>query len=492
MSLPLVTLLKNRIKRDGMVRAGDRVAVAVSGGADSVALLRLLEELHENLGVTLCVAHFNHQLRGRDSDADEKFVEALAHQRGIEFVVGRGNVSAAAKRHGWNLEDAARRLRYEFFSKLAANGDVARVATAHTADDQAETVLARLIRGTGLAGLSAIYPVRDTIIRPLLEVRREELRDYLCSIRQEWREDLSNADTRRLRARVRQLLLPQIERNFSPAIVAALGGLAELAWDDERFWQLLVKERCNCIVKRAAGEDRVLVTDILWPMGTARLRDTGEFAGRNPFRALTQRIIRQLFADISKERGELSRKHVEQVIRLAEAGSSGREVELPGGARVRREFDQLVFSGAGPAPVEKTASSPKTSYAYAVDVPKRGSTTITVAELGKRFRLKVIDWPMRERETNRRGVILDAERLRSPVVLRSWKPGDAYLPSGRRQKRKLSRMLIAGRVAGAQRSLWPVLTSEGRIAWADRMPPAEEFSTSEATRTGLWILEDGG
>lgn len=133
-----------------------------------------------------------------------------------------------------------------------------------------------------------------------------------------------------------------------------------------------------------------------------------------------------------------------------------------------------------------------TSYAYAVDVPKRGSTTITVAELGKRFHLKVIDWPLRERETNRRGVILDAERLRPPVILRSWKPGDAYLPSGRRQKRKLSRMLIAGRIAGAQRSLWPVLTSEGRIAWADRMPPAEEFSTSEATRTGLWILEDGG
>ncbi len=492
MSLPLFTLLKNAIERDGMLRAGDRVAVAVSGGADSVALLRLLEELRESLGVTLRVAHFNHELRGKDSDADEKFVEALARQRGAEFVVGRENVAAAAKRRGWNLEDAARRLRYDFFSKLVANGDATRVATAHTADDQAETVLARLIRGTGLTGLGAIYPVRDSIIRPLLEVRRKDLRDYLSSIRQEWREDASNADARRLRARVRGQLLPQIERNFSPAIVDTLGRLAALARDDERFWQLLVQERCNCMVKRTAGEDRVLVADILWPMGSVRLDDTGEAVGQNPFQALTQRIIRQLFADVSKERGELSRKHVEQVIRLAETGSSGNQVELPGGARVRKEFDYLVFSGAGPARVAKRQPSSMTSYAYAVDVPTRGSTTITVAELGKSFHLKVIDWPLRERETNRRGVILDAERLRPPVILRSWKPGDAYLPSGRRQKRKLSRMMISGRIAGAQRSLWPVLTSEGRIAWADRMPPAEEFSTSEATRMGLWILEDGG
>ncbi len=492
MSLRLVTLLKNTIKRDGMLRAGDRVAVAVSGGADSVALLRLLEELRESLGVTLCVAHFNHQLRGKESDADEKFVESLARQRGIEFVAGGEDVAAAAKQHSWNLEDAARRLRYAFFSNLVARGDAMRVATAHTADDQAETVLARLIRGTGLTGLGAIYPVRDSIIRPLLEMRRKDLRDYLSSIRQEWREDASNTDTRRLRARVREQLLPQIERNFSPAIADTLGGLAALARDDERFWQLLVNERCNCIVKRSEGENRILVRDILWPMGSVRVHNTDESIGQNPFRALTQRIIRRLFADISRERGELSRKHVEQAIRLAQTGLSGSQVELPGGVRVRKEFDHLVFSGAGSARTGKARTWPMTTYAYAVDVPKRGSTTITVAELGKRFRLKVIDWSMRERETNRGGVILDAERLRPPVVLRSWKPSDAYLPSGRRQKRKLSRMLIAGRIAGTQRSLWPVLTSEGRIAWADRMPPAEEFSTSEATRTGLWILEDGG
>lgn len=492
MSTLLVALLKKTIELHGVLRAGDRIAVAVSGGADSVALLRLLEKLQDDLGVTLCVAHFNHLLRGKESDRDEKFVETLARERRIEFVVGREDAAAAATRHNWNLEDAARRLRYGFLESLVANGRATRVATAHTADDQAETVLARIIRGSGIAGLSAIYPVRGSIIRPLLEMRRKDLRTYLDSIKQPWREDASNADTTRLRARVRQRLLPAMERSFSESIVNTLGGLAALARDDQRFWDTFVHERCNSLVQRGtsgAGAS-IRVKDLLWPMTNAASEDAKEF-GPNPFRALTQRIIRQLFADISKERGELSRKHAEAVIQLAETGLSGHQIELPGGVRVRKELDRLAFTRARPANSPSADASIR-PYAYELEFPARGSITIRVAELDKRFSLKVIDWPMGERETKRGGVILDAERLRPPVVLRSWEPGDAYIPLGHQQKRKLSRMLIAGRIAGAQRSLWPVLTSDGRIAWADRMPPAQEFSISEATRTGLWIIEDSG
>ena len=141
-----------------MFQAGDRVGVGVSGGADSVALLLLLEELRDRLGIELAVLHFNHQLRGAESDADEEFVAALAAQRGMDFLAGRGDVAGAARDRGWNLEDAARRLRYAFFSSVVRAGRVTRVAVAHTADDQAETVLARLVRGTGPAGLAAIYP----------------------------------------------------------------------------------------------------------------------------------------------------------------------------------------------------------------------------------------------------------------------------------------------------------------------------------------------
>ena len=210
-----------------MLRAGDRVGVGVSGGADSVALLRLLEELSAELGIRLAVLHFNHQLRGAESDADESFVAQLAAARGIEFLAGREDVAAAPAGAGWNLEDAARRLRYAFFASAVKAGRVTRVAVAHTADDQAETVLARLVRGTGPAGLASIYPVKGHVVRPLLEIRRSELRSYLTTLGQSWREDASNLDLTRLRARLRHQVLPVLERELQPAIVEHLGRLAK-------------------------------------------------------------------------------------------------------------------------------------------------------------------------------------------------------------------------------------------------------------------------
>jgi tRNA(Ile)-lysidine synthase len=472
-----------------MLLPGDRVAAAVSGGADSVALLRLLVELRGDLGITLCVAHFNHQLRAADSDGDEKFAASVARDHGLEFIAARNDVGAVARQHNWNLEDAARRLRYEFFAKIVADGGATRVATAHTADDQAETVLARLIRGTGLTGLASIYPVRACIIRPLLESRRADLRVYLASIQQEWREDATNRDVRRLRARVRQRLLPEMEQYFSASIVTKLGELAGLAQDDEKFWAAIVDDCRNRMVTRTGDTFSVSARELLSPRSRA---DRAETERHNPFRALTQRIVRRLYRDAAPHCGELSRKHVEQTIRLAEQSGGQGVVELPGGVRVRREFDRLILEGPTCGSAAENAGLTNASYAYTIDLPSCGSAAVSVPELGRRFCLKVIDWPAPERETTCEAVVLDAERLRPPLILRNWRPGDAYCPRGRRHSQKLTRMLSAGRVSAARRALWPVLTCAGRVAWADGMPVAEEFSASEATRTGVWIIEDGG
>lgn len=453
-----------------------------------MALLRLMDELRGELGVTLCVAHFNHQLRGGDSDADEKFVAALARDLGLEVIVDRQNVAAAAQNHHWNLEDAARRLRYSFFADIVNQGGASRVATAHTGDDQAETALARMIRGTGLTGLASIYPVRGNIIRPLLEVRRRTLRNYLAAVKQEWREDATNADARRLRARVRQRLLPEIEQNFSKSIVSKLGELAELARDNEAFWTALVEQRYCVIATHGKTNISLKVNDLLCPMGALHTEQRGV---QDPFRALTQRIVRRIYADIASNGGELSCKHVEQVIHLAQIGASGQQTELPGGVRVRKEFEALVFASAGKYNKRDVKSS-QADYAYDVELPIRHTTVVTIPEISRTFYLKVIDWSQRERETTFEGVVLDAERLRSPLILRNWKPGDAYCPSGRCHLHKVARMLIARRINATHRASWPILTSAGRIAWADRMPAAREFSASEATRTGLWIAEDVG
>jgi tRNA(Ile)-lysidine synthase len=491
MKIPIQRILLNTIQRRQPLRSGDRLGLAVSGGADSVALLRLLEELRSELGITLCVLHFNHKLRAADSDADETFVKSLAGARGLECFTETADVAAIAKQRGWNLEDAARRLRYEFFATITSRGVADYVATAHTADDQAETVLARMIRGTGLAGLSSIHPVRGKIIRPLIEIRRDDLRSFLGEHKQEWREDATNRDTQRLRARVRHRLLPELETNFSSSITDRLCDLASLARDDEDFWSALVEERHQRLISRTTKGFYVDVNKLLFPIPDLPPQ---KGAASNPCHALTQRLVRRLYADAAQTEGQLTRKHVEQVILLAQHGSSGRKLELPGGVIVEREFDRLIFcrsSHTDRLTSDKKNSRAIASYQYEVTLPDGGSTAISIPELGRSFRLKMIDWPTAQRDTSHEGVVLDAERLAAPVVFRNWSPGDAYRPTGRRQTRKLARMFVRGRVGFTERALWPVLTSAGRVAWADRMPVADEFSTTDATRTGLWIVVDG-
>jgi len=485
----LTRRIQQAIEKHGMLRAGDRVAIAVSGGADSVALLRLFHSMRAGLGVALSVIHFDHQLRGAESDEDEKFVASLAQSLALPLIVGGSDVALAARRNHWNLEDAARRLRYQFFEDALKQHAIARVATAHTSDDQAETVLARIIRGTGLAGLSAIHPVRGNIIRPLLNVRREELRGYLNSIHQQWREDSSNADTARLRARMRNNLLPQLERHFSANIVRNLNTLADLAREEELFWKSLVESRCAAIVTQESGLKRVDTAELLSPLPDI-LKQKGD--SQRPSYALTQRIVRKLHADAASQGGELSRQHVERVVEMARSGYRGQLLHLPGGVQVRKELGRLIFFGAGGKNLSKQPAKGADSFCYPIDLCGKGSATVSVPELGRTFRLKVIDWPMQERETITEGVVLDTEQLRPPLVLRSCKPGDAYRPLGRTRVRKLSRMLMMKRIGRPERVLWPVLASADRIAWVDGMPPAAEFCATQTTRTGLWICGNPG
>src|SRR5580704_15813878 len=441
------------IRNASMMVPGDRVAVAVSGGADSVALLRLLERLSNALGITLLVAHFNHSLRGPESEADSQFVREMARRHHLKLICGRADVATAAAQNRWNLEDAARRLRYAFFRRAIETGRATRIAVAHTAEDQAETVLARILRGTGPAGLAGIYPVAGSIVRPLLGIRREDLREYLNALGQTWREDSTNCHLDRQRARIRAQLIPVLERDFSTRAVNRLAELARLSREQEAFWSALIEDRFRAFAEPSRTEMSIRIGDLLSPLDLSRSAHEG---GRSPgdelsvsSRVLTERLIRRLYEAVRGNRLGLCAVHVEQVIHLAKSSSSGRRVELPGGILVERNFNQLVFSSArhrsrvsfGGA----TASQPA-AYHYALALPGRGGTTVSVPELGSRFHLKVIDWPSTERDTKRQGVALDADLLRDPLILRNWRPGDAYRPCGRRRVRKLKQMFLMRRV----------------------------------------------
>ncbi len=473
------------IRRAKMLAPGDHAGVAVSGGADSVALLQILESLRDRLGIALLVVHFNHKLRGAESDADVRFVEALARARGLECVVGCEDVSAAAASNKWNLEDAARRLRYGFFERLVAEGRATRIVVAHTADDQAETVLAHILRGTGPAGLAGIYPSVGSVVRPLLGERREELRNYLRGLGQTWREDATNRDMSKQRARIREQLVPVLERDFSPRAVNHLAGLATLAREEEIFWNALVDNRFRALVRAEQGTYGIRIRDLLAPMDLA----AGESAA---LRTVTERLIRRLYRELRGGPGGLTAAHVEQVIRLASESASGRRAELPGGILVQRSFGDLIFSHAPRArrPSRSRETLPEANaYLYVVTLPAHGVATVSVPELKSRFCLKVIDWSVSERDTKRDSAALDADLLREPLILRSWRPGDAFRPLGRRQTKKLKEMFLAQRVPSRDRAGWPVLESGGRVAWARGMPPAEDFCARDHTQAGVVIEE---
>jgi len=497
MRVPLEQSVLANIRTSRMLTAGNRVGVAVSGGADSVALLRLLERLRDELGITMVVVHFDHALRGAESDADAVFVAELANTLGLEFLAAREDVGAEAARRGWNVEDAARRLRYAFFDRVIHEGKATRIAVAHTADDQAETLLAHLMRGTGPTGLAGIYPVAGAVVRPLLGTRREVLREYLRANGQAWREDATNRDVRRTRAHIREQLLPVIERDFSSEIVGHLGELARFAREEGSFWDALVEDRFQALALKERGDVRVAVHDMLTPLtlqiAAGQNRESRKYNEFGPLRMLTERLIRRLYEEVRGDRRELAANHVEQVMHLAGGSSSGHRVELPGGIVVRRNFDELIFSPC--VSIQRDTSDATTkqpsAYEYIVSLPARGMATVSIPELGKCFRLKVIDWPLTESDTKKDANALDADLLRSPLILRNWRPGDAYRPHGRRHERKLKSMFLAGRIPSGERAAWPVLESGGRVIWAQGMPAAEDFRANENTRVGFVIEEEG-
>src|ERR1700761_7114871 len=230
-SLPLVT---------ECLHAGMRLGVAVSGGADSVALLRALAERWRELGLVLSVLHVHHGIRGAEADADAEFVEALAAQLELRFLRSNVDTPARAQNERETIEEAARKLRYAWFEDLLARKELDAVATAHTLDDQAETVLHKLLRGAWTEGLAGIFPVAERkcglILRPLLSTRRFEIEAWLKEIQQPWREDSTNTDETYTRNRVRHQLLP-ILTEYNLQIASQLSHIASIARDEDAYWQ---------------------------------------------------------------------------------------------------------------------------------------------------------------------------------------------------------------------------------------------------------------
>lgn len=449
------------IREHGLLRAGDRVAVAVSGGPDSVALLRLLLELRSELGLVLAVAHFHHGIRGAEADADQKFVAELAHAHSLPLHTASADAPAHAALHGLSLETAARELRYAWFRKLLDDGEAGRVATGHTLDDQAETVLMRLLRGSGTRGLAGIFPRVETagegaIVRPLLGVRRREIEEYLGAVGQPWREDQSNRDPQHLRNRIRHQLLPQLERDYNPSLARVLSESAELARAEEEYW--------------SAEVGRLLPR--VWRAGAL---DTRELA-RHPL-ALQRRLLRAAGESLGLR---LNFEHVQGLLRLAAMTAAGpaRFCELPGGWQASGARGEIHFQhpGAGPAPAA--------DYEYRLRVPGE----IRVAEIGTVIRASLLPLSASAAGYNRSG-LWDPGALAPELVVRNWRAGDRFWPAHTKSPKKVKTLLQERRVQPAERAGWPVVVSGESIIWVRGFPPPERFRPGTSAGQAVMIEE---
>jgi tRNA(Ile)-lysidine synthase len=429
------------ISRYNMLAPGARVIVAVSGGPDSVCLLHVLRELKCQV---VAIAHLNHKLRGAASDEDERFVAAMAREAGLDVYLTAANIQ------GGNLEQTARRARREFFHDLIRRRVADRVALGHTRDDQAETVLFRMLRGSGLAGLAGILPVTaEGLVRPLLGVTRGEVETFLCERAISWREDASNREPRFARNRIRQDLLPQLKQGWNPRLGEALARMADLAYEEERWWATEIARLAQGMFTGSPGGVEIRANDLDWLP-----------------RAVARRLIRHA---IRKTKGNLHGVqfgHIENVLELPEAGG---KAELPG-IHAIRSFDWLRLAVPEPG----------------IRNPSDGEVAIPGQRLSpdgnSMIRLDVI----RRRQGEDACATLKSDlyfrKIPEKLVLRGWRPGDCYCPVGRANDRKLKELFQRQRIPFWRRPFWPILCYGDKILWARDFGPAAEFGKPSDSR----------
>jgi len=436
--------VRKTITRYNMLPRGSRIAVAVSGGPDSVCLLHTLVDLAPASGVSLSVAHLNHQLRGAESDEDERFVAGLAAELGLPFYCAAVDVAAGAAATNDNLEQAARRARRAFFHQLTAD----RIALGHTRDDQAETVLFRLLRGAGLRGLAGIHPVAaGGYIRPLIDVPRAEIIEFLRARGIRWREDSSNLDPRFARNRIRGSLLPHLARDWNPRIGESLAHLAGLAQDEESWWRTYIDDlAADILVSRAGGVE----------LRAAALTDLPP--------AVRRRMVRHAIEQAKGDLRRLEFDHVERILELAAAGEGNGRLRLPN-LEVRRSFDWIRLASAAPP-----YDLPTASVAIPGIYPVSGGAHLHL-EIAPHSCTSVKDATLKAAE-------LSLRHLPSVLELRGWKPGDHYRPEGHTRDLKIKEMFQLERVPSWLRQSWPIVSSGDTIVWSRMFGAAAEFAAS--------------
>lgn len=430
-----------------MLAGGEHVLVAVSGGADSVALLHCLLALSPEYDLRLTVAHLNHGIRGEEADADADFVRRMSFEMGLRCIAKTVEVRRQAELAGRNLEEHARRVRYGFLRDAARRVGAGRIAVGHNLNDQAETALFRFLRGSGIEGLAAMAPVADgLVIRPLLDCGRGLIVDYLERRGIGHREDASNGDLRYARNRLRHETLPCLRSRYNPRLVPALARQARMVREVWDYVRTQASEASGGILRTSGGEVVLEIPPL------ARLHP-----------ALRKEVVRRALRECLGSLRGIGSVHIEGILALCAGRGESRQAQLPRGARAIRQFDTLTLSGRPP--------SETPGYAYPLAVPGE----CVIRETGVTFRASACPAPSPETPSPPSRAFIDPSTLPGPLTVRSRAPGDRYGGEGHR---KVKRMLIDARVPRLERSRLAMVASGDAVVWIPGFRPARRHEAA--------------
>ncbi len=416
----MIKKVERTIQKYDLLESGDRVLVALSGGPDSTALLMALIRLAGELNLTLFAAHFNHGLRGRESNADEKFSRDLAKKTGLIFCSAKMDKNLNKK--GVSPEDFYRRQRYEFLNQTAKECRASKIALGHNLQDQAETVLLNLLRGSGPEGLKGFLPKRDgKFIRPLMEITRQEIISFLEQSGMAYRRDSSNENRLYLRNQIRAELIPYLQEKYNPKIVENLARTAEILRVEDQFIREQVARVLRSRFVQCAENRFLLKIEHLKKLSPA----------------LRWRLLKTVLEDLTPQKNGITFLHVTALDQLIQKGASGKRILFPSRIEARREYNDLI--------VEKTPRK-QIPFEYVVEVPG----TVQIREKNVTIEAALIRKSRVDFE-NKNTVYLDWDKIKRPLMVRNRRDGDWFQPLGMTGRQKIKNFFIDHKIPAAKR-----------------------------------------
>jgi tRNA(Ile)-lysidine synthase len=455
----LLNKVRQTIDRHRMLTRGETVIIAVSGGLDSMVLMRVLLRLRDLYRVSLHVAHLDHGLRGAESSDAADFVRDQCGAHGVPATISAIDGAALRARRGGSLQSAARDARYSFLERVADEEGATKIAVGHHRDDQAETVLMNLLRGSGASGLGAIPPVRGRIIRPLIECSRDDIQRYALSEGISYVDDPSNHLPSYRRNRIRLELLPELAKRYNPRVAEALASAAMIFEAEDALLAAMTEERLAAAMIRRSDHDVVLsiTRTVACPAG------------------LRRRILRRAAQLLRGGRPGLGSRQTLALERLLLSEKAGGALHLSGGLRATKAGDRLKLSVRERVPPERGQPT-RLVVPGETDLPAFSLRLTTELLESKTDRVAVND---------RWTALLDADRTGVDLSVRTWEPGDRFVPLGMRGRKKLQDFFVDVKVPRQERPRVPLVVAAGQIAWVVGFRVDDRFKVTDSTRRML-------